>query len=95
MTCVWLFNSAKSITADDTNLLNISKSPKQLQKQLNIDLKLLYKWLLANKISLNCTKTELILFHKPGKSINYNFKIKMNGHCILPSDSIKYLGVYI
>ena len=28
--------------ADDTNLLNISESPKQLQKQVNIDLKLMY-----------------------------------------------------
>ena len=45
--------------ADDTNLLNITDSHKKLQKQLNIDLKLLYKWLLANKISLNCAKTEL------------------------------------
>ena len=42
--------------ADDTNLLNISKSPKQMQKRVNIDLKLLYRWLLANKISLNCSK---------------------------------------
>ena len=42
--------------ADDTHLLNISDSPKKIQKQLNIDLKLLYNWLLANKISLNVKK---------------------------------------
>ena len=36
--------------ADDTHLLNISDSPKKIQKQLNIDLKLLYNWLLAKKI---------------------------------------------
>ena len=42
--------------ADDTHLLNISNSPKKVQKQLNIDLKLLYNWLLANKISLNSKK---------------------------------------
>ena len=29
--------------ADDTNLLNINSSPKAMQKQINIDLKLLYK----------------------------------------------------
>ena len=66
--------------ADDTNLLNTSKSPKKMQKQLNIDLKLLYKWLLANKISLNCSKTEIIFFfRKPGQRINFNFNIKING----------------
>ena len=42
--------------ADDTNLLNIVKSLRKMQKIVNIDLKLLYKWLLANKISLNCSK---------------------------------------
>ena len=39
--------------ADDTNLLVISKTQKQMQKHINIDLKLLHKWLIANKISLN------------------------------------------
>ena len=82
--------------ADDTNLLNINTSPKQLQKQLNIDLKLLYKWLLANKISLNCTKMELIFFHRPGHPItDYSFTIKINGHKIIPSKYIKYLGIYL
>ena len=82
--------------ADDTNLLNTSSSPKRMQKQVNIDLKLLYQWLLANKISLNCAKTELIFFHKPGHPINgFDFKIKMNGHKLIPSDHIKYLGVYL
>ena len=41
----------------DTNLLNIGKSPKKMQKQINLDLKSLYKLLLANKISLNCSQT--------------------------------------
>ncbi len=81
--------------ADDTNLLNISSSPKKIQKQMNIDLKNVYKWLLANKISLNESKTELILFHKPGQAINFNFKIKINGYRIQPSDYIKYLGMYL
>ena len=82
--------------ADDTNLLNINQSPKQMQKQVNIDLKSLYKWLLANKISLNCSKTELIFFHKPGEhQPNFDYRIKMNGHKIIPSDYIKYLGIYL
>ena len=82
--------------ADDTNLLNINRSPKKMQKQVNIDLKLLYHWLLANKISLNCSKTELIFFNKPGdRSPSFNYKIKMNGHKLIPSDFIKYLGIYL
>ena len=82
--------------ADDTNLLNISNSPKQMQKRVNIDLKLLYRWLLANKISLNCSKTELIIFpRRGGNPTNFQFRIRLNGHRIFPSEYIKYLGVYL
>ena len=82
--------------ADDTNLLNINTSPKKIQKQINIDLKCLYKWLLGNKISLNCSKTELTFSHKPGHPIqNFKFKIKINGHKITPTDHLKYLGIYL
>ena len=79
--------------ADDTNLLNINISAKKIQKQVNIDLKLLYNWLLANKISLNCTKTEIIFFGKA--SMYQGINIKMNGLRLRPSDSIKYLGVHL
>ena len=82
--------------ADDTNLLNINSSPKRMQKQVNLDLKFLYQWLQANKISLNCSKTDLLFFHKPRSPIpNFEFKLKLNWHKLLPSDSIKYLGTYI
>ena len=47
--------------ADDTNLLIISKSLKRLNKLLNSDLKNLTNWLNTNKISLNVSKTELII----------------------------------
>ena len=80
--------------ADDTNLLNISNSPKKMQKMVNADLKILYSWLLANKISLNCDKTEIIFFRKPGDK-SPDLKIKMNGHRIFPSTSIKYLGMHL
>ena len=79
---------------DDTNLLNIGNSPKIMQKLVNADLKILYKCLLANKISLNCDKTEIIFFHKPGEIVP-EMKIKMNGHRIYPSNNIKYLGIYL
>ena len=81
--------------ADDTNLLNISNNIKRTQKQVNIDLKSLYKWLLANKISLNCSKTELMIFQKVRQKSNFNLKIKLNGLKLYPSESIKYLGVYL
>ena len=80
--------------ADDTNLLLIGDCIQTIQKQLNADLKFLYRWLLANKISLNVSKTELIVFKRPQQK-NPIIKITLNGAKIYPSDSIKYLGVHI
>ena len=82
--------------ADDTNLLNINNSPKKMQKQINSDLKSLCKWLLANKISLNCSKTEIIFFKKSANNNNnFKFNIKLNGCKLTPSNYIKYLGIYL
>ena len=80
--------------ADDTNLLTIGESFHSIESKLNKDLKGLYKWLLANKISLNATKTELVIFRKPSV-LTPSLKLKINGTRIYPSPSIKYLGVLI
>ena len=49
---------------------------------------------LANKISLNVAKTELIIFRKANTNMP-SIKIKLNGKRLYPSNSIKYLGVYL
>ena len=79
--------------ADDTHLLNISENYKKLEQNVNRDLKSLYQWLVANKISLNKDKTELIIFqsNKPPPIL----KIKLNGKCLSPSKMVKYLGIYL
>ena len=80
--------------ADDTNLLNINNSIFKIKSQLNRDLKTLHIWLLANKISLNESKTELIFFRKPSQKIPL-VKIKVNGTRIVPVTNLKYLGVQL
>ena len=81
--------------ADDISLLIINKSLKRLNKLLNIDLKNLTNWLNANKISLNVSKTELIIFKPKRKPLDFNVKIKLNGKRVYPTDSMRYLGVKI
>ena len=80
---------------DDTNLLVVNKSIKKLQKEVNLDLKYLCKWLKANKISLNASKTEILIWRHPNKPINYNLKLKIDGKKIIPSCVVKYLGILI
>ena len=82
--------------ADDTNLLNISNNIKEQTKDVNNDLKYLYIWLIANKISLNSEKTEVVFFKKTGTKITYSdIKIKLNGTKLYPTNCIKYLGIYL
>ena len=57
--------------ADDTHLLNISNSPKKIQKQLDLDLKLLYNWLFAKKITSNKKTPEIVVFQKPNRKVNW------------------------
>ena len=81
--------------ADDTNLLIKNKSLKQIRKFLNLDLRNLANWLKANKISLNASKTELIIFRHPNKDINYDLNVKIEGKKLFPSKYVKYLGILI
>ena len=81
--------------ADDTNLLITNKNLKQLNKQMNLDLRNLNKWLKANKISLNASKTELLVFRHPNKKFTYDLKLKLNGKRLLPSKFVKYLGLIL
>ena len=70
---------------DDTNLLIFNKSLKIFNKLLNIDLRNVTNWLNANKISLNVSKTKLIIF-KPKRK-------PLNGKRLYPTDLVRYLGV--
>ena len=95
-----IHNSLKHCTtrffADDTNLKIENNSLEQLQKYLNLDLRNLSNWLKANKISLNTSKTEQIIFRHPNKVINYcDLKIKIDGKRLVPSKYVKYLGILI
>ena len=81
--------------ADDTNLLISNNNLKKLKKQLNFDLRNLSNWLKSNKISLNASKTEMLIFRSPYKKINYELNIKLDGKKIYPSKYVKYLGVLL
>ena len=81
--------------ADDTLLVIINVSLKRLNKHLIIDLKNLAKWLNANKVLPNVSKTELIIFKPKRKSLYFNMKIKLNGKRLYPTHSLKFLGVKI
>ena len=58
-----LKHSNPRMSPDDTNIITTSKSITKLIQFTNIDLKNISDWLLANKLSLNVTKTEQMFMH--------------------------------
>ena len=81
--------------ADDTNLLYSHKNPNTLKKIMNTDLKTLYEWLCANRLSLNVGKTEFMIFRPPRKTLSDRIVLTLNKIKIYESSKIKYLGLIL
>ena len=79
--------------ADDTNLLFSHKNPEIIRKTMNNELKLLFDWLCANRLSLNVDKTELIIFRPPRTKLDNRILLNLNNTIIHESRKIKYLGL--
>ena len=82
--------------ADDTNLLLSDKPLKKVNRHISHDLKLLNIWLRANKISLNASKTEIILFRPKSQSnITKHLNFRISGQYIERISEVKYLGLIL
>ena len=84
-----------SLFADDTNIYLESESLQTLALIINREIDKLYVWLNVNRLSLNISKTNYILFHPYNKPMKQNIEIKINGNLISEKEYIKYLGVLI
>ena len=80
--------------ADDTCLLNIKDSVKQINKVFKLDLKFLVQWLNDNRISLNEAKTEVAIFRREKKHLDCDLNLKLCGKKLKPSNYVRYLGMY-
>ena len=81
--------------ADDTNILFINKSLKKINKYINHDLKLFCQWIRSKKLFLNAGKTKIIIFKRKHQVITKHLNFRVNGQKINPTNSVKYLGVFL
>ena len=72
--------------AENTNLLFVEKSLKQLNKKVNRDLKLTVEWVRAKKHSLNANKTKIIIFTPRDKTISKYLNFRLSGQKIKPTN---------
>ena len=66
-------------SADDTNILFSHKCLKKIDKYINHDLSQIVQWLRGNIISLNASKTEIILFLPKIKTITKILNFRISG----------------
>ena len=81
--------------ADDTNIYFESKNLHDLENVINMELKQLSLWLKVNRLALNITKTNFLIFHSTQRNLNHNVTLKLDKKAINQKDNIKYLGVII
>ena len=78
--------------ADDTNIYVETEDLVTLEKFMNKELKKLYEWLCLNRLSLNISKTNFIIFHAINKPTT-NITLLINKIAITEVNTVKYLGI--
>ena len=78
---------------DDTNILYILyQSLRKINQRINFNLKNIVEWLRANRMALN-TKTKIVIFRTPRKTITRKMNFRISGQRIQPKSSAKYLDL--
>ena len=81
--------------ADDTNLYYESNNLKQMEIYINKELNKIYQWLCSNRLALNITKTNFVIFHPYNKPLKESITLKIHKKAIDEVPCVKYLGVLI
>jgi len=81
--------------ADDTTLFSSGNCLTSLTNNMNTELALLSSWFKRNKLSLNLTKTNFILFTLNKNLRNRNIQITIDDINIQRVQTVKFLGVHI
>ena len=77
--------------AYDANLF-YKDNNSNFQTYLNNELDKVYEWLCVNKLFLNITKSNFVIFHSRQRTIKNNLQVFINNEQLKQDQSIKYLG---
>ena len=88
-----IYKATYILFADNSTLLFSNKNYDELVRNVNCELSSIYKWLRVNRLSLNITKSQLILFTNRYETINLNNNCILDESPLQMSPFVKYLGV--
>ena len=81
--------------ADDTSIYYSHSDIKQLEATLNSELQNLDIWMKSNKLSVNISKSNYLIFHPSQKKLSLNLILKYDNQILVQKRHIKFLGVYL
>jgi hypothetical protein len=83
------------IFADDTNVFLKGRGADAIIEIMNTELNNIYKWINANKLSLNISKTQYMVFHTQRNKQVISKELCVNTSAIEYVKHSKFLGVYL
>jgi len=81
--------------ADDTSTYISGNDLKVIETICNEELEKVSEWLRANKLSLNVSKSNMVLFRNHNRKLISDIFIKIDNELINQKNYVKYLGIYI
>ena len=81
--------------ADDTSIFFADKDINNLEKTINSELENVSDWLIANKLTLNISKSNFLVIHPLRKKLASEIELKLNNEPLTNVEDTKYLGVII
>ena len=81
--------------ADDTSIYYSHSDIKQLEATLNSELQSLDIWMKSNKLSVNISKSNYLIFHPSQKNLRLNLTLKYDDQILIQKRHVKFLGVYL
>jgi hypothetical protein len=89
-----IFNHFETILfADDSNLIIKGKSILSIEQKINQDIPLLTSWLQTNRLSLNVSKTHIMVFGKKNKNKENHISTTIEGTTLEVVTQTKCLGI--
>lgn len=84
-----------SLYADDTSLFYFGPSVEAIIADAQNDLNLLNEWFKSNRLTINISKTNYVIFAAKNKKINDSFELKIDGQLLERKHKEKYLGLIL
>jgi hypothetical protein len=81
--------------ADDTTILYSNKCLKTLNEIMQEEINKVTDWFNINKLSINTSKTKLILFRSYNKKLNSNITVSINNEKVKQVKNTTFLGIAI